>query len=68
MPDDDDRRILAELEREFERPFPTISVLCVLLFLAFPIVMLLFGWPGLLTTIGLFALAVTAVLLRRWLA
>ncbi|MBG0562521.1 DUF3040 domain-containing protein [Actinoplanes aureus] len=69
MLDDDERRILADLEREFqepvERPFPTIPVLCVLLFLAFPLVMLLFGWPGLVITFDLFAASVAIVLLRR---
>lgn len=69
MLDDDERRILAELERDLqepeERPFPTIAVLCVLLFLAFPLVMLLFGWPGLIITVDLFAVAVAIVLVHR---
>lgn len=69
MLDDEERRILADLEREFqvpeERPFPTVSVLCVLLFLAFPLVMLLFSWPGLTITVGLFAVALLIVLVHR---
>lgn len=69
MLDDDERRILAELERDLQepvpRPFPTISVLVVLLFLAFPLVTLLFGGPGLIVTVSLFAAAVAIVLLHR---
>ncbi|MEU8241328.1 DUF3040 domain-containing protein [Actinoplanes missouriensis] len=70
MLDDDERRILADLERQFEPgggevAFPTIPVLCVLLFLAVPLVMLLFGWPGLLVTVDAFAVALAFVLVRR---
>ncbi len=70
MLDDNERRILADLERQFEPsgaavPFPTIPVLCVLLFLAVPLVMLLFGWPGLLITVDAFAAALAFVLVRR---
>jgi Flp pilus assembly protein TadB len=70
MLSDRDRRILADLERQFEPAgpgvqFPTIAVLCVLLFLTVPLVTLLFGWPGLLITLDVFAVAVAFVLIRR---
>ncbi|WP_229073492.1 DUF3040 domain-containing protein [Actinoplanes sp. DH11] len=70
MLSDNDRRILADLEREFEPPgsdvpFPTIPVLCILLFLAVPLVTLLFSWHGLLLTVDAFAVTVAYVLIRR---
>ncbi|MEU4695118.1 DUF3040 domain-containing protein [Actinoplanes sp. NPDC023714] len=71
MLSDRDRRILADLERQFEPPapdvpFPTVAVLCILLFLAVPLVMLLFSWPGLLITVDAFAVAVAYVMIRRY--
>ncbi|MEV6302810.1 DUF3040 domain-containing protein [Actinoplanes sp. NPDC051861] len=81
MLDDKERRILADLERqltagdpgfaarmggtESPRPFPTITVLLVLLFLAFPFVMLLSGWFGMVIALDVFALAVAGVLISR---
>ncbi|MFC7529895.1 DUF3040 domain-containing protein [Actinoplanes sp. GCM10030250] len=81
MLDDKERRILAALERDLthgdpgfaarmagsgeERPFPAVSALCVLLFLAFPLVMLLFGWRGMVITLDVFAVALAVVLIRR---
>ncbi|BBH68764.1 hypothetical protein ACTI_54490 [Actinoplanes sp. OR16] len=70
MLSDRDRRIIADLERQFEPatqdvPFPTVTVLCVLLFLTVPLVMLLFSWPGLLIAVDVFAVAVAYVLIRR---
>ena len=80
MLDDREQRILADLERGLvaddpdlaarmagvaDRPFPTIAALCALLFIAFPLVMLLYGWPGMGATLGTFAVTVAAVLIRR---
>ena len=68
MLDDDERRILADLEQQFqvaERPFPAIPVLCAGLFICVPLVMLLFGWPGVVIVLDLFAAAVAVVLIRR---
>ncbi|MEV6348233.1 DUF3040 domain-containing protein [Actinoplanes sp. NPDC051851] len=48
-----------------ERPFPTIPVLCALLFISTPLVMLLFGWPGVVIAIDLFAASLAVTLIRR---
>ena len=71
MLNDDDARVLRELERQLSLrdprhcPFPTVPVLCVLLFLAVPMVSLLFGGAGLLVTCAVFAISVSTVLFRR---
>ncbi|WP_430783401.1 DUF3040 domain-containing protein [Actinoplanes sp. G11-F43] len=78
---DDDRQVIADLEKrillsdpEFaarmaDQPagvrFPTVSVLCAILFILVPPVMLLFGWPGLIIVVDLFIAALVAVLLHR---
>ncbi|WIM98701.1 DUF3040 domain-containing protein [Actinoplanes oblitus] len=46
-------------------PFPAVPVLCALLFILVPLVMLLFGWAGVLIVLDLFAAAVAVVLIRR---
>jgi NADH:ubiquinone oxidoreductase subunit 3 (subunit A) len=48
--------------------FPTVFILCVLLFLTLPIVTLLFGWAGTTVTLHLFALSIVVVLVRRRMA
>ncbi len=66
--DEDERRILADLEAQLqagERPFPTLSVLCAGLFISLPLVMLLFGWPGVGVLLSLFATGVAVTLVRR---
>ncbi|BCJ46206.1 hypothetical protein GCM10010168_51550 [Actinoplanes ianthinogenes] len=45
--------------------FPAVPVLCALLFILVPVVMLLFGWPGVLIVLDLFAAAIAVVLIRR---
>ena len=68
MLNENERRILADLEQQFpvaERPFPTIAVLCAGLFISVPLVMLLFGWPGVVIILDLFAAAVAVILIRR---
>jgi hypothetical protein len=45
--------------------FPTLAVLCAVLFVLVPPVMLLFGWLGLIVTLDLFLAAVAVVLIRR---
>jgi hypothetical protein len=77
MLNDDDRRLLADLEQrvrlgdpEFAARtaaprFPTLSVLGAALFVLVPPVFLLFGRPGLLVTVHLFLGAVVAVLVHR---
>ncbi|MFI1994007.1 DUF3040 domain-containing protein [Actinoplanes sp. NPDC020271] len=44
---------------------PAVPVLSALLFIAVPLVMLFFGWPGVLIVLDLFAAAVAVVLIRR---
>ena len=68
MLNENERRILADLEQQFpvaERPFPTIAVLCAGLFICLPLVTLLFGWPGLVLVLDVFAATVAVVLIRR---
>ncbi|GIF07395.1 DUF3040 domain-containing protein [Actinoplanes siamensis] len=48
-----------------EPAFPIVPVLCALLFIAIPLTMLLFGWPGVVVVLDLFAAAVAVVLIRR---
>ncbi|GIF12756.1 DUF3040 domain-containing protein [Actinoplanes teichomyceticus] len=48
-----------------EPVFPAVPVLCALLFILVPLVMLLFGWPGVLVVVDLFAAAMAIVMLRR---
>jgi hypothetical protein len=45
--------------------FPAVPVLCALLFILAPVVMLMFGWAGVLIIVDLFAAAVAVVLIRR---
>lgn len=47
------------------RPFPTLLVLCALLYVALPIMTLLFGRTGAATTAAVFVAVVLLVLLRR---
>ncbi|GAA2701697.1 DUF3040 domain-containing protein [Actinoplanes palleronii] len=44
---------------------PAVPILCALLFILVPLVMLLFGWPGVLILLDLFAAAIAVILLRR---
>ncbi|GAA2896150.1 hypothetical protein Acy02nite_61690 [Actinoplanes cyaneus] len=48
-----------------EQASPAVPVLCALLFIAVPLVMLLFGWVGVLIVLDLFAAAVAVILIRR---
>ncbi|BCY07421.1 DUF3040 domain-containing protein [Actinoplanes sp. L3-i22] len=48
-----------------EPPSPAVPVLCALLFITIPLVMLLFGWVGVLIALDLFAAAVALILIRR---
>ncbi|GLY06772.1 MULTISPECIES: DUF3040 domain-containing protein [Actinoplanes] len=81
MLDDRDRRILDDLEQQLavadpefaarmsapaaEQPFPAVAGLCALLFICAPLVMLLFGWPGVIIAVDVFAAAVAVVLIHR---
>ena len=51
--------------REPEPRFPAIPALCASLYILVPLVALLFGWPGLVIVLDVFAVAVVAVLIRR---
>lgn len=81
MLSDDDRRVIADLEKRVilsdpafaermithptEVRFPTVAVLWATLFILIPPVMLLFSWPGLIIVVDLFIAALVAVLLHR---
>jgi hypothetical protein len=71
MLDDSDRRAFDEITRDLTRPpaevprFPLVSALCVALFVSLPMVKLLFGWGMAGAWVGVFALAVAAVLVHR---
>ncbi|GAA4601598.1 hypothetical protein BJY16_003943 [Actinoplanes octamycinicus] len=45
--------------------FPAVPILCALLFILVPLVMLLFGWAGVLIVLDVFAAAIAVVLIRR---
>jgi Flp pilus assembly protein TadB len=45
--------------------FPTVSALCASLYILIPIVMILFGSPGVVVTVDVFAIAIGTVLIRR---
>jgi len=81
MLDEQDRRVLAEIERALsrqdpalaarmraqgeDRPFPTVLALCILLYVMLPMVMLMFGWIAALVTFDVFAVTVAVVLAWR---
>ncbi|MEV0901357.1 DUF3040 domain-containing protein [Actinoplanes sp. NPDC049802] len=80
MLSDDDRRTLADLETQLradpefaarmaapasEVRFPIVATLCVGLFILVPPVMLLFGWPGLIITVDVFASVIAVILIAR---
>ncbi len=47
------------------RPFPVLSALCALTYVCLPLEALLFGWSTALSTLGLVAVIVVTVLIRR---
>jgi hypothetical protein len=81
MLDDHDRRALRDIERGLTRQdpllaarmgtpvdarrFPTVSILCVLLYLSLPLVSLLFGWPATVATLSSFAVTIATVVIHR---
>jgi hypothetical protein len=46
--------------------FPTISALCASLYILIPLGALLFGWPGVVIILDVFAVAIAAVLIHRY--
>ena len=82
MLNDDDRRILADLEHRVhlsdpdfatrmavppaEGGFPALAAIGAALFVLIPPMMLLFGRPGLLVTVELLLGAAAVVLIRRY--
>jgi hypothetical protein len=81
MLDEHDRRVLAQIERGLSRqdpalaarmrgqrenrPFPTIFVLCVVLYVLLPMLTMLLGWIAALVTFDVFAVVIALVLARR---
>ena len=81
MLDERERRVLAEIERGLsrkdpafairmratgeDRPAPTVLALCISLYVALPMVMLLFGWVAAVVTLDAFAVVIAVVLARR---
>ncbi len=45
--------------------FPVVPVLCAGLFIAVPLVMMLFGWAGVIILLYAFATAIAVVVFRR---
>ncbi len=64
---DDDPAFVARMRRQQmpARPSPTVPVVIGLVYVVAPMTMLLFGWTGALTALGLGVLIVAAVLVRR---
>jgi DUF3040 family protein len=81
MLNDQDRRALRDIERALTRQdpvlaarmrapigarrFPTVSFLCVVLYLSLPLVTLLFGWPVAVATLGIVAVAIATKVIHR---
>jgi hypothetical protein len=81
MLDEQEQRALEEIEqglsrqdpafavrmgrRREDRPFPTVLALCVSLYIALPMVTMLFGWVAAVVTFDIFAVIVAVVLARR---
>jgi len=66
--DRDERRVLAEIERELaadRRRLPTVFVLSVLFYIGAPLISLLFGGTTLTLAAVAYAGCVAAVLIRR---
>lgn len=55
---------LAGLPRA-EPAFPVLPVLSALAFIAVPLIMMFFGWPGVLMVLDLFAATIAVILIRR---
>ncbi|WP_436520816.1 DUF3040 domain-containing protein [Actinoplanes sp. HUAS TT8] len=49
-----------------ELAFPIVPVLCALLFIALPLVMMFFGWAGVIVLVDLFMAVVAVILIRRY--